>query len=231
MITLAITNHNRTDLLFESFAHVLKDDRISEILIMDDCSDLDLFKEVEKVVKLLNDSKIKLIRQANNRGMAVNKRDAIASAKNDWVIIFDSDNVIKSDYLDSLFEVGELNPDVIYSPVQAYPNFIYDKFSGAVITKANCSQIVKDDIGNVLFNTCNYVVHKKTYLSVFEEGKGNIATDTVFFNYLWMKAGKAIKVVPGMIYYHRVHKGSAFMENADYNMRKGEEIRKLIKAL
>jgi glycosyltransferase involved in cell wall biosynthesis len=42
-ISLCLTNYNRKELLMESFAHVLNDERISEIIISDDHSDEDIY--------------------------------------------------------------------------------------------------------------------------------------------------------------------------------------------
>lgn len=38
MLSLAITHYNRYEMVVESFAQVIDDVRLSEILIMDDCS-------------------------------------------------------------------------------------------------------------------------------------------------------------------------------------------------
>lgn len=87
---------------------------------------------------------------------------------------------------------------------------------------------LNDPLCNCLFNTCNYVVHRDSYISIWEENKEMKGSDTIWFNYLWLKAGKSFFVVPGMHYQHRVHNGSGFMQDVDYNMTKAEEIKQLI---
>lgn len=233
-LSLAITTYNRCDLLFESFAQVLNDDRIDDIVILDDCSKPEIYAEVKKVFGLLNDPKIKLIRQAENRGMSLNKRDAVAYCKNDWVILFDSDNVIGRDYLDALFDLSngfKFSGDCIFCPSFASPNFDYSKYESEFIDLPVAKRIIKEPMGNCLFNTCNYVVNKKDYLEVYEHNPAMKGTDTIYFNYLWLKAGGLFYVVPGMQYFHRVHDGSGFMEDVNYNMKKAEEVKKLILSL
>lgn len=228
-LTLAITNYNRYEMLLESFANVIDDKRIDEILIMDDHSEDKYWNKIKDLDK--SNPKIKVVRQLFNRGMSENKRDAIACAKNEWVIIFDSDNVIKTNYIDAFFKVTPA-PHVIYCPSFARPHFDYRKYAENIYFKSSSFQLLLQEVEfSCLLNTCNYVVNRDAYLSVWEENKEMKSTDTIWFNYLWLKAGNAFYVVRGMEYEHRVHKGSGFLEEVDYNMQKSEEVKKLIKNL
>lgn len=226
-LTLAITNWNRYELLLESFAQVINDDRISEVLILDDCSDLVYWNKIKDLP--LYNPKVRVIRQAQNRGMAVNKRDAVAYAKTDWVILFDSDNIIGPDYLDAI------PPDplhiAIYLPDFAKPNFDFKKYDGLWFDKEDAAKLIKEDDFNMMLNCCNYVVNRDEYLKVFQEDKTVKASDTITFAYHWLKAGNMFKVVPGMEYYHRVHKDSGYLKDAGHNLRKSQETRKLIEQL
>ena len=84
---------------------------------------------------------------------------------------------------------------------------------------------------NCLLNTCNYAVNKNAYLDTYRFNPDMIATDTIWFNYCWLKAEKSLFVVEDMKYFHRVHDESGFMEEVKYNMKKAEEIKELITAL
>jgi glycosyltransferase involved in cell wall biosynthesis len=238
-LTLAITVYNRYDLLLESFSQVIDDSRIDEILICDDHSKDEYWNKIKELPAL--SPKIKVVRQLENRNMSVNKRDAIFHSKNDWVIIFDSDNVIGEDYLDALESEGELLTRFIYCPSFAKPNFDYRKLERRVFS---VSRVFPDNRGSLgvrpdfndtatacLFNTCNYVVNRSEYLKVWEENKYVKSADTIWFNYLWLKAGNYFTVLPRMEYAHLVHKNSGFMQEVDYNMKKAQEIQKLIMAL
>lgn len=227
MISLCITTYNRYDLLLESFRQVLDDPRITEIVIADDCS------ERETSCLLFNTlcryDKVRFYINQENIGMSRNKARAIELASNPWCIIFDSDNVIDPSYLDALPEY--LAPSVIYCPDFAKPQFDYRKYAGRTINADNAGKVMEKPMGECLFNTCNYLVNREEYLRVYEHNPDMKGTDTIWFNYLWLKAGNSFSVVPGMQYMHRVHAGSGFMEDVDYNMKKAAEVKQLIQTL
>jgi len=228
-ISLCITTYQRYDLLLESFQHVLNNPRITEIIIVDDCSLPEYWKKIEQLPKL-ND-KIKVYRQAANRGMSRNKADAIAYASNEWVIILDSDNVIDDRYLVGLDAIENPVKDLIYMPSFAWPNFDYRGWAGSVYFKSSAAALVWQDTFNMLLNTCNFFVNRDEYARVYQENPAHRASDTIWMNYLWLKAGNGFYVVPDCTYFHRVHDGSGFMEQAAYNMAQAENVRKLISEL
>jgi len=226
-LTLAITTYNRYEMLLESFANVIDDPRIDEILIMDDASES---KYWDKIKELPNfNHKIKVVRQLSNRGMSVNKKDAVYHSKNEWVILFDSDNVVGKDYLDAFFYHFDYDKEEIYCPEFAKPSFDYRKLRRFTIDSYQASHMINtDNEVNMLLNTCNYVVNRDYYLNIWQENKEMKGSDTIWFAYLWLKAGYNFWVVPDMHYFHRVHDGSGFMQDANYNMQKAEEIKKMI---
>lgn len=236
-LTLAITTYNRFDMLLQSFAEVIDDPRIDEVLIVDDCSTAAIWNKI-RMLESLN-PKIRTIRQGMNRGMMQNKADAISYAKNEWVALLDSDNIIKPDYLDAFYkriqEDGGPFEHTIYCPDFAWPSFDYRKFSGRWINKGmvnpNIKDFINDDIGHMCMNTCNYILNRDAYMEIYKHSEDIKATDTIWFAYWWLKAGRVFEIVPGMSYFHRVHNGSGFLENAIYNTQKGEDIRKLIASL
>lgn len=232
-LSLAITTMNRYEMTVESFAQVIDDPRIDDIVLLDDASTNGDYERLHDHFK--DNEKVRVIRQAQNRGMSLNKRDAIALSKNEWVIIFDSDNVISTQYLDAINTHLALRDfGTIYCPSFARPQFDYRIFEGLSFAKENTSGALKDPSGNkinMLLNTCNYTVNRVEYLQVYEHNPEMKGTDTVWFNYLWLKAGYSFYVVPGMQYFHRVHEGSGFLQDADYNMKKSAEVRKLIMEL
>ncbi len=227
MISLCITTYNRFEMLMESFAQVLDDDRISEIVIMDDCSDIAIYDKI--LAATFDMPKVRLIRNSENLGMSLNKRKAIEAAKNEWVCIFDSDNVIGPDYLDALDKIGVLDSTTIYCPSFAKPQFDFRKYEGWHILHAG--NMMQESMGECFFNCCNYLVNRDEYLKVYQHNPAMKGTDTIWFNYLWLKAGNSFYVVPGMEYMHRVWDGSGFLQDVHYNMKQAKEIKELIKAL
>ena len=222
-LSLCITTYNRFDLLKESYAQVIDDPRISEIVIVDDCSTEPGIKEK---VNGLAGGKVKVFHQAQNRGMSRNKADAISYASNEWVIIFDSDNVIGKDYLDAIPQ--RLSSNTIYCPSFAKPEFDYRRYEGMQFIAVNASGWIKEDMFNTCMNTCNYVVNRDFYLKTYQYNSDHIASDTIWHAYNHLKAGGSFQIVPDMHYYHRVHKGSGFLQGVDHNMKMQGEVRKMI---
>lgn len=228
-VSLCITTYNRFDLTIKSCAQVLNDPRIDDIVILDDKSTDGSFEKLVEYYKPY--PHVRVIQQVVNRRMQQNKADAIAYAKNEWVIIFDSDNVIDKTYIDALPHLPSLLPSFIYCPSFARPSFDYRKFASSNFNLKRHWEYINDKTFVMLLNTCNYVVNRDRYLSVYEYNPAMKASDTIWFAYLWLKSGGTFFVVSGMQYDHLVHSGSGFMEDADYNMKQGENIRKMIMAL
>jgi glycosyltransferase involved in cell wall biosynthesis len=244
-LSLCITTYNRFDLLKESYAQVIDDPRISEIIIVDDCSTEPGIKEK---VNGLAGGKVKVFHQVENRGMSRNKADAISYASNEWCILFDSDNIIGPDYLDAFYNYIEDGGQVfdvesyIFCPDFAKPGFDYraynqggggSKFTyrAGIYGSAEARVEIKHDDFNCLLNTCNYIVNRVTYLKTYQYDPTHIASDTIWHNYNHLKAGGRFWIVPGMQYVHRVHSGSGFLQGVDHNMRMQNEVRKMIMAL
>lgn len=228
-ISLCITNYNRTDLLFEALEYPLTDKRIDEIIISDDCSTDEVFKEVKKFCKL--HKKIKLLRNPVNVGMLQNKFAAVDSAKNKWCILFDSDNKMTREYVDALFAREKWEPKTIYCPEYAEPEFNFTDFSGKQYDIVGVKNNLSKPLFRVMLNCCNYFVNRDTYAKVWQNDFSIKGSDTIFFNYLWLAKGYSFFVVPGMRYMHRVHDGSGFKEDMDLNMKKAGETLELIKEL
>lgn len=233
-LSLAITTFNRIELTIESFAQVIDDPRIDDIVLLDDASTDGSFEKLVEYFK--GNEKVRVIRQAQNRGMSLNKRDAIALSQNEWVAILDSDNVFDASYFDALFNDENvksfgLQKNTICCPAFAKPQFNYTPYQGDAYFLKKVAINIKNPVFNCLMNTANYIVNRNEYLKVYEYNSEMKGTDTVWFNYLWLKAGNCFYVVPGMEYQHLVHAGSGFMQDVDYNMNQSEKIKKMIMAL
>lgn len=232
-ISLCLTNWNRNELLLESFAQVLDDDRISEIIISDDCSELPNYDLLGK--SLIQWPKVKLFRNKDTVGCYRNKARAISLASNEYVIIFDSDNVIDKSYIDALYKV-EWNPDIILQPEYAKPAFNFTPWSGMTIDKDNVADLFNTSNAakgqfDCLLNVMNYFVHRDTYLKVWEDCPEPFAADTILQNYNWFNSGRKMFVVPGMQYYHRLHTGSHFIAHEKKSRELHKEVADKIKMM
>jgi glycosyltransferase involved in cell wall biosynthesis len=210
MISLCITTYNRTDLLYESFRQVLNDDRISEIVIVDDHSDESIWQTI--FWQYNGVPKVKLYRNEKNLDCYRNKREAVSKASNEWVIVWDSDNVMTKEYVDAVYKEKWLNT-LILQPAFAKPNFDFYPFAGNYYSKENASSWDLSGTFQTMLNAMNYFVNRDEYLRVWDGSIDPVTSDSIYQNYNWLKAGNSIYVVPGLEYEHRVHQGSHYQNN------------------
>jgi glycosyltransferase involved in cell wall biosynthesis len=203
-------------MLFESFAKVIDDPRISEIVISDDASDMPIFQQVKGTVSAMNamyNNKIRLYRNLTNADCYVNKMTAINLATNDALIVLDSDNVIDKSYLDALYSIPLWNPRLAYAPSFAKPLFDYRPYEGEIFDRRNIAHFIDKPMVSTCLNTMNYFVCRTEYLKVWQRDIDPHTADSILQNYNWMAAGYGIFIVPGMHYEHRVHDGSHYKIN------------------
>ena len=211
-MTAAFTNYNRTELLFEAIAPFLADDRITEIIISDDCSQEDIYQTV--LWKYNGADKVKIYRNETNLDCYRNKKKAVSLASNEWVLLLDSDNIFSPHFIDVIFE-QDLKKNVAYAPEWAMPHFNFTELSGVEIKRSNVANLLDKGQCSTMLNAMNYLVNREEYLRTFGLS-GNldpVTSDSIFQNYNWLKGGNSIYVVPGLRYEHRVHTGSHYQNN------------------
>lgn len=210
-ISIAITTFNRYDLLLESFKQVLDDDRVDEIVIVDDHSTPNIIHSLKALH--FSNNKVKIFYNDINLGVYRNKKRSVELCKNSWVIVFDSDNILTKEYLDKLFEIENWDTHTIYLPVKAKPKFDYTMFSGMTFTKENIAPYVRQGQFDCMINCMNDFRNRDEYLKWWDISVEPISADSIYVNYLQLRAGNKLYVVPGLEYYHRVHTGSHYVQN------------------
>lgn len=210
-ISLCITTWQRTDMTLASFEQVLYDDRISEIIIVDDASDDKVYEQLEASVGGMD--KVSLYRNERNLGCYFNKMQSLCLAKNDYAIILDSDNIITSEYLDRIFE-RTWTPKTILAPYWGKPALNYTQYAGQILSKENINLYLGKGNVEMLLNTFNFFINRTEYLKIFDHTVEPVTSDSIWICYLWMKAGGNIMVVPGMWYTHSIHDGSHYQNNS-----------------
>jgi glycosyltransferase involved in cell wall biosynthesis len=209
-IDICIPSWERYELTLESFSDVYEDERIANIIIVDDCSNLELFNKLKSVCDCL--TKVKLYRNINNQDCYTNKMVSVSYAQNEYVILFDSDNRLNKQYIDKIYE-EEWFEKRILAPVFARPTFDYRQFGDKVINKENVRFIIDEPMFTTSLNTMNYFINKKRYLETFDKDFNPITADSIYINYIWLKNGGEIKFVKGMEYDHLVHEQSHYVNN------------------
>jgi glycosyltransferase involved in cell wall biosynthesis len=210
-LSICITNYNRESMLHEAIVQVIDDDRIDDIVISDDCSEYNLYARIKQYYK--DAPKVRISMTDTNMGCYRNKRRAISLAKNEFVVIFDSDNIMGKDYIDRVFS-RQWDKRIIFAPDFAIPHFNYTSFSGFTIEKFNVRNMVGLKHFTALINTMNYFVNRDEYLRVWDKDmKEPWTADSAYQNYRWLEAGNSIHVLAGLQYEHRVHDGSHYQEH------------------
>lgn len=216
-ISIAIPTYNRYQMTIEAFAQVLDDPRVSEIVIVDDCSTDGSYKQLQAAaenINLYHTCNVKLYQNDANQDCYWNKRIAVEHCTNDWCILLDSDNIIDTIYLEKLFAIPEWKVDTIYTPSFAKPAFDFRAFAGVTIHKNNVAQLMTQFPNmEVCLNAANYFVNREEYLLCFDGTKDPCTSDSIFMCYNWLHSGNQIDVVPGLEYEHRIHDGSHYQNN------------------
>lgn len=223
VISVCIPTWNRTSLVVRAIEKVIDDPRISEVVILDDSSPIDLFWQLEQMLSPL--PKIKLFRNGENLDCYRNKNQVLTHATNDWCILFDSDNILYPRYIDAIFELKEWHSDTFYCPEFARPHFNYTEFSGLTLTRNNVHRHVGSKTFDCLINTANYFVNRGMYQWLFDPNINPHAADTIFMNMRLLEAGGKMYIVPGMRYHHEVHDGSHYKANAHKSHGLFDELR------
>lgn len=203
-ISLCITTWNRDTMTVNSYSQVVDDDRIGEVVIVDDCSSQ---RYVDRLKNMATQPKVRLFLNQKNIGCYRNKKHAIEQAKYEYVIILDSDNKIDKSYLDAIYS-QQWSKDTILAPEFARPHFNYQQFADLVITGGNIKKYIPDASNtrfDCLINCMNYFVNRDEYIRIWDGSIEPWTADTIYHNYNWLKAGNKIKVVRGMQYDHDIH--------------------------
>lgn len=195
----------------ESFYDVYNDERVSEIVIVDDASDLDIYEDLKSMCDAL--PKVKLYRNLTNQDCYRNKMTAISYATNEWCILLDSDNKIDKSYLDRLFEIEEWDANTSYMPSFAAPTFNYQEYSGLTISRKNVASYMGKPLFDTMLNCMNLFINKSAYLRVWQDVENPHTADSIFFNYCWFLMGNKMFVVPSLKYEHKIHEQSHYILN------------------
>jgi glycosyltransferase involved in cell wall biosynthesis len=128
-LTVVIAHLNMSTLLFETLVDTLNSIRLEdEILIVDDGSDFSQLEMVRDFKHL--DSRIHVIELESNFGLPAARNFGISCAKNELILILDSDDFITKDFLDTSRKLlSKEISDVIVPQVAMFTNHL-ERVSG-----------------------------------------------------------------------------------------------------
>lgn len=246
-LNLCITNYNRYELLLNaikcrtfSWGPHANLTFVEETIITDDTDDNLIGQKLNDW--FTNNPGCNYIKNEKRLGMQLNKLEVLrqSSMLNDnFAILLDSDNKLTDWYFIALHNLDWFNhseaKNIIVAPTFAMPQFDYQILNNLSIDFSVASEILNGGWTEkhktaleLALNTCNYVVHPATFLEKVKPNPDVKGCDTFWFNYQWLKNGGKIFFLKDMHYNHLVHDGSEWLKHADENMRKANEIIKLI---
>jgi glycosyltransferase involved in cell wall biosynthesis len=209
-LSVVYTNYNRYDSIVESIHNIHDFPNIEEIIVNDDCSDLDIYNRLAEIMQ--HYPKVHLRRNNENMDCFRNKRQALSQASNEWCCLLDSDNQFSFDYFEAII-AEDWEKDTILAPSFAQPHFRYTEFSGMTFDRSNVASHYDRPMLGTAFNTCNFFVNKDEYLRVWDGSVDPVTSDSIYFIYLWLNAGNKVKIVDGMRYEHPISDDSHYKKN------------------
>jgi hypothetical protein len=221
-ISLAIPHYNNTDFIKEAITVGINDDRINEIIICDDKSkDIDI---LENILNELNCSKIKLYKNDINLGCFKNKILSVSKCSNEWTILLDSDNVIDTNYINTLYNITNWSDDLIYAPSWAItfpnepsPNLDFRIYNNKIIDNNAYINEFTNIRFQCLINDCNYFVNTKKYtecmnkiVDYYRREEMDCVDSAVLFTE-WLLSNNKVMVIENLHYKHRLHPNSNYV--------------------
>jgi glycosyltransferase involved in cell wall biosynthesis len=209
---IAIPTWERTDLLEASYRHVVSDDRVEQVAIVDDASSPAVRAHVQA---LSAHPKIQVFHNKGNLGCYQNKGESSYRLTSDWMILFDSDNILTHKYLDALYEIPTWTRQTLYMPVFASPAFDYRDYSDVIISKDNLREYVDRPRFLTALNTGNFFANRDEFVLNFDPFANPLAADSLYLVYCWLRDGGVLQFVPNLVYTHRIHPGSNYLRYAE----------------
>lgn len=232
MFSLCIPTMDRfDDFLSKYLIKYIDNEYINEIIITDENGN-----DIDKIINAIpHNGKLKLFKNHTRFGPFLNKINACKNAKNEWIVLIDSDNFADKEYFITAKNyiehvIGE-QKNIILAPSKAKPNFDYSHLSGLIFKNGTfkVNRIFEMQHkrphhtgSNVLMNTGNYVINKNLIDNLnLESEKNNIhkssACDVVYFNtLLFEQLDLNMHVVPNLEYNHVVHNGSIYTQTCNF---------------
>lgn len=108
LVTVVVPTYNRPDYLRQALTSVLQQTYSTiEVLVADDCSP----QNPQALLQELADPRIRLYRQATNRGVGVNVTQALVKARGKYVACLNDDDIWEPDFLAKLVPCLEAHPE------------------------------------------------------------------------------------------------------------------------
>jgi FkbM family methyltransferase len=204
--SLVIPTYKRFEYLKESVPKYLATSCVDEVVIVDDDSG-----DCEKLRDLIPQNiKLRLYRNRKNLGASRNKMVAVKQARNEYVLLWDSDNEIADETLHLLSKTRDFNANNILCAGWARPNFNYNAILPELVMDS--THMSKGRDYEWFFNTGNYIVPKTAYLMAAAQVMASKIDpgpyDVFYINYFMARNGCKFVKCSEFQYEHRLHNDS-----------------------
>ena len=232
MFSLCIPTIDRfDDFLINYLPRYLENDLIDEIIITDENgNDIGKIKQTFGSIE-----KLKLFKNETRLGPFLNKIKACNEAKNEWIVLIDSDNFADKNYFsiakDYIINNIKEQKNIILAPCYAKLNFNYSHLSGFIYKKGDFEKNLQKEkltkqnfnkTSEVLMNTGNYIINKFLIKNLnLQNETENItksrACDVIYFNtLLFEQLDLNMHIIKDLEYDHVIHNGSVYTQT--YNI-------------
>jgi hypothetical protein len=225
-ISLGIPFYNTSQYFLECIGYSLDNEFVSEIVVNDDCSSIEQWEKLNKIVDFLDTTKIKLFRNTKNYGSFRNKYITVLNCSNSWVYLLDSDNHVFENSYNLIKNIPTSNPLIVYSPqhlfcknddVQNYEVISDYKFKYDLIGIEETKEMIFNETKwfDWFFNSGNYILNRDAYINALKQPYDDVSTmlldaDTAASFYFLLKHGVKFKVIENLSHYHRLRKDSTW---------------------
>ena len=228
MFSLCIPTMNRFDTFLKNNLKLyLKNELIDEIIISDENGN-----DVNCINQYFGENtKIKCYVNKKRLGPFLNKITCCKLAKNEWIVLIDSDNFADENYFKTgkefIFKnISTIKKNSILAPSFAMPNFNYTHLNGLCLKK-NTINLLKNEKNNMkphhcssdtLMNTGNYILNKYLIDNInlskdIDLIQNSSACDVILFNtMLFEQLNLEMYIVENLHYSHMVHRGSIYTQ-------------------
>lgn len=217
MLSLCIPTMDRFDtFLKKNLDRYLLDPLIDEIIITDENGN-----DFEKITKNYNNDKIKVFKNDRQLGPFMNKLKCCKMAKNEWIMLIDSDNYADQTYSKTVMNYIETNKPTkqsVLSPVFGSSVFDYRSINPKIMTRNNIKNTNNFPLLTTVMNTGNYVINKHLIDNInidkeHENIKKSSSCDVIFFNTLLFEQFDLVfHMVSNLNYEHVVHDNSIYLQ-------------------
>ena len=217
---VAIPHYNRGALIHRPLWNIIHDERVEEIIIVDDGSSEEEFALLVKNVTRYDQRKVVTIhRREENRGVQFTKIECVEKTHGSWLVLLDSDNTLLPSYLNCVVTLPALDKETLYCPDWAFPYFCFHQLSGQLIDFQKACQLTQQRVLRRVYiiNDGNYFFHKKTYLAQLSHLKHieHDVADVMLANYCWLSQGRTLTVMQRASYVHRIDASSFWMRTSE----------------